>query len=83
MFNGPDFPKALDEETFSQWMEDGRQRKLGYQYLLVIWDLYDSEFRPLYVRQREDISGFEKYPLSTGREALVAAYDLYSESRVV
>jgi hypothetical protein len=30
MFEGSDFPKSLDEETFNGWLENGRQSKIGY-----------------------------------------------------
>ena len=82
MFEGSDFPKALDEEVFNQWLENGRQSKIGYKYLLIVWDEYESSYKPVYAEQRETISEFEAYRIAIGRESLVAAYDLYSESRV-
>lgn len=82
MFDGPDFPKALGEDVFDNWLESGRESKMSYAYLLIIWDAYDNEYKPIYVEEREGIGRFEKYPEATGREALIAAYDLYSESRV-
>jgi len=82
MFNGPDFPKVLEEETFSQWLEEGRSNKIAYSYLLIIWDEYDAAYRPVYAQHRDEISQYEKYKTSTSRESLVAAYDLYSESRI-
>jgi hypothetical protein len=83
MFNGPDFPKSLDEEIFSLWLENGRLSKLGYNYLLIVWDAYESKYRPVYAERRDEISEYESYKTSTGRESLVAAYDLYSESRII
>ncbi|SHH19166.1 hypothetical protein SAMN04488109_3093 [Chryseolinea serpens] len=83
MFDGPDFPKSLDEEVFNAWLENGRLSKIGYNYLLVIWDEYDSKYLPVYVERRDEIGGYETYKSSTGRESLVASYDLYSESRIV
>ena len=82
MFNGPDFPAPLEEEVLSQWFEEGRSNKIGYQYLLIIWDEYDSAYRPIYAQHRDEISHYETYPTATGREALIAAYDLYSESKI-
>ena len=82
MFEGSDFPKSLDEETFNLWLENGRQSKIGYNYLLIVWDEYESEYRATYVEDREEIGSYENYKESTGRESLVAAYDLYSESRI-
>jgi hypothetical protein len=83
MFNGSDFPKSLDEEVFNLWLENGRQSKIGYNYLLIIWDGYESTYRPIYAEHRDEIGQYEPYQSSTGRESLVAAYDLYSESRVL
>ena len=82
MFDGSDFPKSLDEEVFNLWLEKGRQSKIGYHYLLVVWDAYESDYRPVYAAHRDEIAGYETYKTSTGRESLVAAYDLYSESRI-
>lgn len=83
MFNGPDFPTSLDEEVFNHWLASGRLSKIGYSYLLIIWDDYDSEFRPVYATHRNEIDEYEVYKSSTSRESLVAAYDLYSESRIL
>ncbi|MCD9015757.1 hypothetical protein [Parachryseolinea silvisoli] len=82
MFEGSDFPKSLDEETFNLWLENGRQSKIGYSYLLIVWDEYEAAYRPVYVENREEIGSYQKYNEATGRESLVAAYDLYSESRI-
>ncbi|MGJ3234383.1 hypothetical protein [Marivirga sp.] len=82
MFEGSDFPKSLEEDMFEAWLETGRNSKIGYKYLLIIWDNYDDDYQPLYVEERESIHKYERYESSTGRESLVAAYDLYSESRV-
>jgi hypothetical protein len=82
MFEGSDFPKSLEEDMFEAWLETGRNSKIGYRYLLIIWDNYDDDYQPLYVEERESIHKYERYESSTGRESLVAAYDLYSESRI-
>jgi hypothetical protein len=79
MFDGPDFPKSLDEDVFNRWLENGRQAKIGYHYLLIVWDEYDSAYRAVYADDRNEIGT----KISVGRERLVAAYDLYSESRIV
>jgi hypothetical protein len=83
MFNGPGFPKSLDEEVFSSWLENGRLSKVGYKYLLIVWDEYDSLYHPVYAQQRDEIGEYEIYKSSASRESLVAAYDLYSESRII
>ena len=79
MFDGPDFPKSLDEEVFNLWLENGRRAKIGYNYLLIIWDAYESAYQPVYVSRRDEIDGYRG---SSPRESFVAAYDLYSESRI-
>lgn len=82
MFDGADFPKSLDEELFDTWLENGRQSKLRYTYLLIIWDELDAEYQAVYVESRDELNDYAKNRIATGRESLVAAYDLYSESRV-
>jgi len=82
MFDGADFPKSLAEEEFNSWLEHGRQSKIRYNYLLVVWDAYESAYRAVYAEHREEIEAYEPYQRATGRESLVAAYDLYSESRI-
>lgn len=80
MFEGPDFPKPLDEEIFNRWLENGRMSKLGYNYLLIVWDDYESAYKPIYVAHRDEI---KVYNTSISRERFIAAYDLYSESKII
>ncbi len=82
MFEGPDFPQPIKEETFQSWLEHGRESKIGYSYLLVVWNVYDEKYNPVYVENRNAIDDYERYPEARGAEALVAAYDLYSEGRI-
>lgn len=82
MFDGADFPRSLDEELFDDWLEEGRASKISYSYLLIVWDDFESKYLPVYAESRDDINKYERYEVSTGRESLVAAYDLYSESRI-
>lgn len=83
MFDGSGFPRSLDEELFNLWLENGRLSKIQYNYLLIIWDAYESKYRPVYAGSRDEINEYQLYQESTGRESLIAAYDLYSESRIV
>jgi hypothetical protein len=83
MFDGSDFPQSLNEEDFALWLENGRHSKIRYSYLLIIWDAYESKYLPVYAEHRDEIGEYETYQTSTGRESLVAAYDLYSETRIV
>ena len=80
MFEGRDFPKALDEDLFNLWLENGRSSKIRYNYLLIVWDEYEAAYQPVYAEHRDEI---EPYKSSVSRERLVAVYDLYSESRIV
>lgn len=82
MFEGPDYPKSIDEELFESWLELGRASKISYHFLLVVWDVYEEEYTPVYVEDRREIEDYEVYPATRGSEALIAVYDLYSESRV-
>lgn len=82
MFDGPDFPKSLSEDVFDEWLENGRKSRLGYQFMLIIFDEFEQDYRPHYVETRAMINGYEMYGNSTSRESLIAAYDLFSESKL-
>ena len=82
MFDSSDFPQSLSEKTFATWLEEGRQSLLSYQYLLIVWDELDAAYQPVYAEHRDQLEQYESYPPTTARESLVAAYHLYSESRV-
>ncbi|MEQ9097501.1 MAG: hypothetical protein RIF36_00610 [Imperialibacter sp.] len=82
MFHGSDFPTTLDEQVFNDWLEAGRNSKLSYTYMLIIWDELDSKYLPVYAEAREKIQTYERYPVASSNESLIAAYDLYSESKV-
>lgn len=83
MFDSSEFPTSLDEALFNSWLENGRQSKLSYNYLLIIWDELESAYQPVYLETRDALNDYTKHKTPAGRESLVAAYDLYSESRVV
>lgn len=82
MFNSSEYPKPLNESQFMAWLEKGRASKIPYEYLLIIWDDLEQEFLPMYVEKRVDLLSYEKYGTSPAQQLLVAAYDLFSESRV-
>lgn len=82
MFDNSGFPKSLDEGTFQSWLENGRESKIGYYYLLIVWNAQEKEYSPVYVCDRNQIEEYGQYGMSYGAESLVAAYDLYSESRI-
>ena len=79
MFEGPDYPKSLDEETFNRWLENGRLSKIGYTYLVIVWDDFEAAYQPDYTAHRDEI---KTYKTARSRERFIAAYDLYSESRI-
>ncbi|MFY0606762.1 MAG: hypothetical protein JXR10_08605 [Cyclobacteriaceae bacterium] len=82
MFDGADYPKSLSEETFESWLAKGRESKIGYQFMVIVWDAFEADYVPVYVEQKSDILKYESYPESSSNESMIAAYDLYSESRV-
>jgi hypothetical protein len=82
MFNSSEYPKPLDESLFNTWLGQGRASRIPYAYLLIIWDELEGEYLPVFVEKRADLMSYEKYGTSPAQQLLVAAYDLYSESRV-
>ena len=82
MFDSPEYPKPLKESQFMAWLEKGRASKIPYEYLLIIWDDLEQKYLPIYVENRATIQDYEKYGTSPAQQLLVAAYDLYSETRV-
>lgn len=82
MFDGPDYPKPLDEELFDQWLEKGRESKIKFEYMAVIWDDFESKYLPAYIESRDGLSAYDLYGSSVAQESLVAVYDLYSEARI-
>ena len=83
MFDSPDYPQSLDEAVFDSWLETGRASKIPYAYLLIVWDELEEKYLPVFTENRSELEGFERYGDSPVRQLLVAAYDLYSESRIV
>ncbi|MDH5610549.1 MAG: hypothetical protein OEY56_13810, partial [Cyclobacteriaceae bacterium] len=81
MFDGPDFPGSLDEQQFEAWLEKGRESRIGYRYLLILWEAVEMTYVPAYATTRDEISKYAPFGQSTGRESLIAAYDVFSESR--
>ncbi len=76
-----EFGKPLDESLFEEWLEKGRNSRIGYKYLLVNWNSQHEDFQPIYVTERSAINTHKQ---SVGsQDTLVAAYDLYSESRIL
>ena len=82
MFEGPDYPKPLDEDQFDQWLEAGREQKINYEYLLILWDAFEEKYSPFYVENRQGFNAYEPYGESVNQETIVAIYDLFSEARI-
>jgi hypothetical protein len=82
MFDNSDFPKSLDESLFETWLEEGRMRKIGYKYMIIVWDVFETKYFPVYTETREKFADYEMYGSSNGSESLVAIYDLYSHSKI-
>lgn len=80
MFESFNFSKSLDEGIFESWLEKGRSSLLGYHYLLIVWNMMEGEYKPIYISNREEIQDY-KNALEVS-EILIAAYDLYSESKI-
>ncbi len=83
MFETSDYPKALDEDLFDSWLEKGRESKIQYNFMMIIWDSYESDYHPVYTEERDAFLNFDNSRYSSGTESLVAVYDLYSESRIL
>lgn len=82
MFESAGFPKALDENTFMEWLEKGRNSRLPVKYLIIIWNDLEENFRPQYEESREDLEIYCQSLRSNSRESLIAVYDIYSESKI-
>lgn len=82
MFDGPDYPKSLEENVFDRWLEKGREHKVGFKYLLIIWDEFEAAYQAVYSEQKETMKAYQDYGDAVSNESLVAMYDLYSESRI-
>ena len=55
MFEGPDYPGSISEEEFETWLAEGRESKISYNFLLIVWNVYDEKLNPVYVENREEI----------------------------
>ena len=82
MFENLHFQYSLEEERFDEWLEEGRDSKIRYGYLVVLWDEMEKDYRPIYLTERSDL---EKYQddRSNISDVFVAAYDLYTESKIL
>lgn len=82
MFETPDRPHSLDEDTFESWFEKGRESKISYAYILIVWDEIEEKYYPVYLEERAEIEEYRSSSEFYARQKLIAVYDLYSESRI-
>lgn len=82
MFDSREYPKALDEALFEQWLEEGRESKMSYEYMLVVWDDLESDYHAEYVENRTQISKYPFWGEASGHSSIIAVYDLFSEARI-
>lgn len=69
---------ALPEEQFELWLEEGRSHVIGYHFMLILWNELDRTYKPYYLTDRKDVYSYR----TSAAEEVVAAYDVYSESRL-
>ncbi|MBO3700582.1 hypothetical protein [Roseivirga sp. E12] len=77
MFDGLGFSKSLNEDTFDQWLVNGRESKINYEYMLVLWEEGEQDYCPVYLEQRSEIEAYQD-----GHSIVVAAYHLFSETKI-
>jgi len=82
MFDSQEYPASLSENRFEQWLEEGRESKMSYEYLLIVWDELDGKYRPEYVQKRSQIAQYPRWGNASGHASVIAVYDLYSEARI-
>jgi len=80
MFGSMGFRKELDESIFEEWLEKGRNQLVGYKIMAVSWETIEEEFQHNYFFDKEQLNDFVN---EKGTSVFIAAYDLYSESRLL
>lgn len=81
MFENLNFGSGLSEDRFDEWLESGRQSKIRFHYIVILWDEIERDYRPVYIIERAELEKYKDYR-GVG-EALVAVYDLYTESKIM
>ncbi|MEM9895688.1 MAG: hypothetical protein AAF789_04915 [Bacteroidota bacterium] len=82
MFENLNLGSSLSDEVFDAWLETGRKRKMGYEYLGILWDDLSEEFRPVYLKSRKALNERMSHKNAISGQRMLAAYDLYSEAKV-
>lgn len=82
MFDYPEFPHSLDENTFESWLERGRASKIPYTFILIFWDERQLRFFPEYVESRDEIELNFGDSVTAYDQRLIAVYDIFSGTRI-
>lgn len=82
MFDSREYPKPLDEEKFELWLEQGRESRMSYEYMLIVWDDLEEDYHPEYIEGRNQINKYPFWGEAGSHSATIAVYDLYSEARI-
>ncbi len=80
MFGSMGFGKELDETIFEEWLEKGRNQLVGYKIMAISWETIEEEFQHNYFFDKDQLNDFVH---EQGTSVFIAAYDLYSESRLL
>ncbi len=82
MFENLDFKNSLDEDRFENWLVEGRASKIRFNYLVILWDEIEKDYRAVYLMERSELASYNVDARHVG-DVFVAAYDLYSESKIM
>ena len=80
MFESSEHTGSLSEEEFDEWLEKGRSARIGYEYMVVIWNQWENGIQRVYQENRSEVKQYIQR--MDANETLIAVYDLYSESRM-
>ncbi len=82
MFENLHFSTPLNEERFDDWLVQGGESKIRYSHMIVLWDEMEKDYRPRYLTERAELTKYQDNPSMVG-DVMVAAYDLYTESKIL
>lgn len=84
MFDSADYPQSLSEDQFDAWLEKGRESKIRYELMLIVWDDFEKVYQPIYAANKAEAKKLNigQWGETVENEAVIAVYDLYSEARI-
>jgi len=82
MFDSQEYPTSLEESQFESWLEEGRESKMPYEFMLIVWDELEGSYHPEYVESRNEINKHPIWGEAAGYTSIIAVYNLFSESRI-